>query len=123
MGIISLATKGYRFYKTAAEEGITVFSFFEDVEALTRLVKAFINGEYRAVKKRNFLKVAFGFLYLFSAIDIIPDFIPFIGWVDDVAVIFVIYRSLKGEIEAFKKWEQTQPKIIRATKPKAKRKA
>lgn len=122
MGIISIATKGYKFYKETAKEGVTIFSFFEDVETLTRLVKSFINGEYRAVKKRNFLKVALGFLYLFSSIDFIPDFIPFIGWVDDVAIIFVIYRSLKGEIDAYKKWEASKQVATKTLKTKSKKK-
>jgi uncharacterized membrane protein YkvA (DUF1232 family) len=120
MGIISFAIKSYRFYKSADKEGITKVSFLDDVKALKRLVKAVINGEYKTVKKRNFLKVALGFLYLFSAVDFVPDFIPFIGWVDDVAVLFIIYRSLKGEIESFKQWEKTQPKIITVRKLKAK---
>jgi len=120
MGIISFAVKSYLFYKSADKEGITKVSFFNDVTTLKRLVKAVINGKYKAVKKRNFLKIAFGFLYLFSVIDFVPDFIPFIGWVDDVAVLFIIYRSLKGEIENFKKWEYLQPKIFKARKLKTK---
>jgi uncharacterized membrane protein YkvA (DUF1232 family) len=123
MGIVSFAVKSYRFYKSADKEGITKVSLFNDVAALKRLVEAIVNGKYKTVKKRNFLKVALGFLYLFSAVDFVPDFIPFIGWVDDVAVLFIIYRSLKGEIERFKAWEQTQPKIIKAPKLKSKAKA
>jgi uncharacterized membrane protein YkvA (DUF1232 family) len=122
MGIFSIATKGYRFYKEAAKEGTTLSSFFEDAETLTRLVKSFINGEYRAVKKRNFLKIALGFLYLFSSIDFVPDFIPFIGWVDDVAILFVIYRSLKGEIDAYKKWETGTQVIAKTPKTGSKKK-
>lgn len=121
MGVFKIATKGYRLYKAAGKEGITIFSFFDDVEALVRLVKAVYNKEYTDIKKRNFLKVALGFLYLFSFIDLVPDFIPFIGWVDDVAVLFVIYRSLKTEIDKFKVWEKGKPKILKPASVKNKK--
>jgi len=42
-----------------------------------------------------------GTLYILSPIDIIPDVIPFIGWVDDILVFFnvilpVIVTIMRG---------------------------
>lgn len=115
MGIFSsirAARKGYKLYSTAKKDGITPQSFTTDIQALFRMLVLFFKGEYQGIKKRSIIKIVLAIIYLISFIDFIPDFIPFIGWADDIAVLFFIYRSLKIEIDAFLKWEQ-QPKIIR----------
>lgn len=43
-------------------------------------------------------------LYFVSPIDVIPDFIPFIGYIDDAAVIALCIAWLHEEIEDYKKW-------------------
>ena len=37
--------------------------------------------------------------------DLIPDFIPVSGIIDDVALIAWIYKSVQEEIEKFLDWE------------------
>ena len=108
---IRLARKGYKFYHSAKKAGIKPGGFFEDVKTLFTMLSEYAKGNYKGLRKRSIIKVVAGGLYLVSFIDLIPDFIPFIGWADDVAVLFFIYRSLKKEIDLFKAWQQ-QPKII-----------
>ena len=38
---------------------------------------------------------AFAILYVISPIDVIPDFIPGIGWMDDLAVILMAISRIK----------------------------
>lgn len=42
---------------------------------------------------------AFAILYLFSPIDAIPDFIPVIGWLDDLGVLAIASTWLMRQIE------------------------
>jgi len=100
--------KGYKLYKTAKQEGVTPYSFIDDLVTLWRMVRQYFSGNYAQVQKRSIVKIALGILYLVFFIDLIPDFIPFIGWLDDIAVLFFIYRSLKTEISRFRKWESEQ---------------
>lgn len=45
------------------------------------------------MKSPTFLAIA-GFLYTISPIDFIPDFIPVLGWMDDVAVIAAVVIAI-----------------------------
>ena len=38
--------------------------------------------------------------------DLIPDFIPVIGYLDDAAVVALAVRSVKGDLDAFRAWEE-----------------
>ena len=38
--------------------------------------------------------------------DLIPDFIPVAGIIDDVALIAWIYKSVQEDIEKFLEWEK-----------------
>jgi uncharacterized membrane protein YkvA (DUF1232 family) len=44
-------------------------------------------------------------LYVLKGRDLIPDAIPILGQVDDVAVIAVAMKLIAPEIEAFKQWQ------------------
>ena len=47
-----------------------------------------------------------GLLYFILPTDLIPDFIPVIGYVDDLAVITTIMNSLKKEIKDYRIWKK-----------------
>jgi uncharacterized membrane protein YkvA (DUF1232 family) len=51
------------------------------------------------------------FAYVYSPLDIIPDGIPLIGWVDDVKVLQWTLHELKKEIQEFKVWAAEQPDL------------
>ena len=46
--------------------------------------------------------VVVGVLYILSPVDLIPDFIPGIGVIDDAFVIMVVYNAIKDEFEEWK---------------------
>lgn len=39
-------------------------------------------------------------LYVISPVDLISDFIPFIGWVDDIVIVPLAIRFLLGRLPA-----------------------
>jgi uncharacterized membrane protein YkvA (DUF1232 family) len=47
-----------------------------------------------------------GLLYFILPVDLIPDFIPIVGYLDDLAVLTTIMNSLKGEINAYRNWKE-----------------
>ena len=48
-----------------------------------------------------------GLIYFIYPVDLIPDFIPVSGLIDDVAFIAWIYDYIKEDIDKFLEWEKS----------------
>ncbi len=47
-----------------------------------------------------------GLIYLVSPLDLIPDVLPLLGFVDDAAVLFWIVRQVRRDLDDFRAWER-----------------
>lgn len=70
-----------------------------------RLVRHYINGEYRNVSSKSLLIGVAVLLYLVTPLDIIPDFIPVIGLLDDISLMAWFIDAFEKEITKFRQWE------------------
>lgn len=82
----------------------------DEISALIRLVVAYARGTYRDVSGQTMVIILAGLIYFVSPVDLIPDFIPVAGYVDDLAVLGWVIRTVRDELEAFMGWETGQEK-------------
>ena len=75
------------------------------ISTLMRMMKAYYRGEYKKIPSNAILRILGGLIYFVWILDVIPDFIPVLGFADDVAVIIWVYSGLVEEIEDFERWE------------------
>lgn len=54
--------------------------------------------------------------YLVLPTDLIPDFMPGIGFTDDAAVFILAFRQLAQELEHFRNWKELESKTIEIEK-------
>ena len=80
----------------------------DDVKVSLDIIKLYIKGEYTSFSKGNLILIIIGFLYLVNPIDIIPDFIVGVGFLDDAAVFAYLLKMIQHEIEEFKQWRSYQ---------------
>jgi curved DNA-binding protein CbpA len=78
----------------------------ENVRELYALFKDSVKGDYK-LHRANVAMIGGGLLYFILPADLIPDFIPLVGYLDDLAVLTTIMNSLKGEINAYRSWKET----------------
>ncbi|MCP9439009.1 MAG: DUF1232 domain-containing protein [Nitrospira sp.] len=77
-----------------------------DLPLLIRLLRAWKNGSYPGLSARTLISMAGVLLYVLSPVDLVPDFIPGIGVIDDLAVLALLLQSLAQDLAAFRAWEQ-----------------
>jgi len=70
----------------------------------------------RSLKLRTVIGPALIFAYIISPIDIIPDFIPISGWLDDLVIVplgLALVRKLTPGVDFVEKRERAQTSVRR----------
>lgn len=83
----------------------------DQVLALIRMLKAWLNREYTDVSTRSIVALIAALIYFVNPFDLIPDFIPIIGKIDDVLIISFLIKTLNKEIQRFMAWELDNKKF------------
>lgn len=74
--------------------------------ALFRLVGAWAKGEYKNVPKKVIFLGVSAIIYFLMPFDLIPDFVPVSGYIDDAAVVGYVIKSTGEYLENFRIWEK-----------------
>jgi len=76
--------------------------FIGDIKLLFSMVADHIKGNYK-IDTKTFLIITGALAYAVLPTDLIPDFIPGVGFLDDAFVIGWTIKTVKDEIENYKK--------------------
>lgn len=84
-------------------------------EALTLLsmTKDYATGTYRGLPRSTVLAVAFGLLYVLNPFDLMPDFIPGIGYLDDMSMLALVIGSVRKDVAEYARWRRSRAAITR----------
>jgi len=78
-----------------------ILKVWEDLLLLIELVKAYAKGEYRNIPWKTIIYAIAAILYFVNPLDIIPDFIFGIGYLDDATVIAFVINAIRKDLERF----------------------
>lgn len=78
---------------------------WDDTKALMRLLVAWASRSYDRVPWSALVLMVGALCYFVLPTDLIPDVLAGIGFVDDVAVISTVVRSVRDELDRFRLWE------------------
>ena len=79
-----------------------------DIPVLISLLRRYVKKEYRDISMLSLVAVVSALLYWLSPIDVIPDSLFGIGWVDDVAVMGLCLKWIHEDMEKYREWCRAQ---------------
>ncbi|QXH48227.1 DUF1232 domain-containing protein [Pseudomonas xanthosomatis] len=91
-----------------ARKGPKLGQLREDVRLMQALCLAWWRGEYRAVSPKALVTIVAGLLYFVSPLDAIPDWLLGVGFLDDIAVLGWVMKTVADELARFKAWRASQ---------------
>ncbi len=77
------------------------------LKAMLRLISSYANGSYRKVPTASLVMIVTAAIYFLSPIDVIPDFIPVVGYIDDALIVAFTVAAVKEDLNRFLAWERT----------------
>jgi uncharacterized membrane protein YkvA (DUF1232 family) len=73
--------------------------------AMIRLLRDYHRAEYRDISETNLRAIIAAILYFVSPFDVIPDWIPVLGHIDDAFVVSLALKSVRSDLDTFMAWE------------------
>jgi uncharacterized membrane protein YkvA (DUF1232 family) len=86
--------------------------YWDDVCDVFSLLKDRVTGVYTETPWSTIAALTGALLYVLTPLDLIPDFIPLAGFVDDAAVFAFVLTFAQGDLVRYREWKKTQQKTI-----------
>ena len=76
------------------------------------LVRSYVTKEYTDIPIGSIIAIVSAITYVVSPVDIIPDFIPAAGYLDDAAVVAACVALVKSDVDEYVAWREKNGKTI-----------
>ena len=97
----------FNVFMKKAEKIPILGGMIDDITCMVSLVDSYIRKEYRDIPAGTIISIVAALIYLLSPIDLIPDFVPVVGYLDDAAVVFFILNfGVDNDLEKYTKWNE-----------------
>ena len=83
-----------------------------EVPVLISLVRNYIKKEYNDFPIGSLVAVVGALLYFLSPVDLIPDFIPGAGYLDDISVLAVCLKLVDSDVSEYRRWREKNGKVL-----------
>ena len=79
--------------------------FIADVKLMISLIQDYWNCKYRQIPYWSIAAIVAALLYVLNPFDLIPDVIPGIGLLDDVAVVSACLSLVEKDLHDYENWK------------------
>lgn len=83
----------------------SISGYLNRAKSMFGLIRDYWSGNYRQVPWKTIAAVAGALLYVLMPLDLIPDFIPVAGFLDDAGVIAACLKLVSDDLVSYEKWK------------------
>lgn len=70
------------------------------------MLKSYVKKEYTNIPAGTIIAIISALLYWLAPIDVIPDTVPGIGYIDDTSVIGICIKLIDNDLKKYKEWQE-----------------
>lgn len=79
-----------------------------EIPVFASLIKSWLKGEYKNVPTGTIIAILAALIYFVSPIDLFPDVIPGVGYIDDAAVIVACLKLVEDDVKEYQEWRKNK---------------
>ena len=102
----NLATQAVR--KLSGTASMRIDRVRDELILCIALVRSWMHGEYDGVSRQTIVAVTAALLYFVVPLDVIPDFLIGVGFIDDASVVGYVMTMLAAEMDTFRRWQERE---------------
>lgn len=80
---------------------------WNDLKLMIGMITDYAKGNYKSVPWKIMAAITAAVVYFVSPIDIVPDFIPFLGYFDDALIIKFALDLARDDLAAYERWKHS----------------
>jgi len=88
----------------------SISGYLQKARSMFSLIKDYWTGNYKEVPWKTIAAAAGALLYVWMPLDLIPDFIPVAGFLDDAGVIAACLTLVSDDLVKYEKWKILEKK-------------
>ncbi|MFB6272345.1 MAG: YkvA family protein [Salinibacter sp.] len=100
--VVLLIREAYAHLDTNAD---ALTAVWDDLRTALRLLVAWGQRSYRRVSAGTLVLLVAALLYFVTPVDVMPDPLGALGFVDDIAVVQTAVEAVRTELDRFRAWE------------------
>jgi len=85
-----------------------LLNYWQDIKEMVGLLKDYFTGEYTEAPWKVITAIAASVLYFVSPMDLVPDLIPVLGFLDDAFVIGMCLSLCRSDMDDYRKFKNEQ---------------
>ena len=83
----------------------------ENLRLLYDYISEVVHGKYKDYSAASLSLALAAIIYVISPLDIMPDILPFTGYIDDIAIVTWAMTKMNKELEKYKKSKKTLTEV------------
>ena len=82
------------------------------IPVMASMIRSYLKKEYTLAPMGTLLAILGALLYFMSPIDLVPDIIPGLGYLDDAAVVALCWKWVSADVQAYERWQEERRRFI-----------
>ena len=94
-------------FKRSANNAYRLYGLIKNRRIVAQMFTDAWKGSYR-ISLFTMLAIIFSLLYLVFPLDLIPDVIPVLGWIDDGMLLYLLSKRIVWEAGKYLRWREVR---------------